>query len=288
MPAGLGQRAGVDEVDPLGRDRLEQAAQDRRGERRGVVLGELAGDLEGQRAHAAARELGEEPAEDLGQRQVRRDGPRRLGGEQRGVDGVARAAGRRGRRGPARRPPRRRRPGPPRSRRRGAGSAGCSARRAAASRSAARSRRRRCRRRRGGPSARASATAASSTTPPRATLRTIDAGLAAWRSPRAPMSPRVARVSGTWTVTTSARARSVSKSTSSTPWLAACSAVTNGSLPRTTISMARARTAMAWPILPRPTIPSVRPRSSRPVNWARFHSPRRTLASAAAVRRATP
>ena len=53
------------------------------------MLGQLAGDLEGQRAHAAARELGEEPAEDLGQGQVRRDRPGRLRREQRGVDGVA-------------------------------------------------------------------------------------------------------------------------------------------------------------------------------------------------------
>ena len=42
--------------------------------------------------------------------------------------------------------------------------------------------------------------------------------------------------------------------------------VMNGSTPRTVISIARARTAMAWPILPRPTMPRVRPRSSRPVN----------------------
>ena len=76
--------------------------------------------------------------------------------------------------------------------------------------------------------------------------------------------------------------------TSSTPWCAACSAVTNGSEPRTVISIARARAAIAWPILPSPTMPSVRPRSSRPVNWARFHSPRRTDASAAAILRATP
>ena len=102
------------------------------------------------------------------------------------------------------------------------------------------------------------------------------------------MSPRVALVSGTWTVTTSARASISSNSTSSTPWLAAASAVTNGSTPRTVISIARARTAMAWPILPSPTMPSVRPRSSSPVNCARFHSPRRTEASAGAIRRATP
>ena len=34
-------------------------------------------------------------------------------------------------------------------------------------------------------------------------------------------------------------------------------------------------------------MPRVRPRSSSPVNWARFHSPRRTDASAAAIRRAS-
>ena len=61
-----------------------------------------------------------------------------------------------------------------------------------------------------------------------------------------------------------------------------------GRTPMTVISIARARTAMAWPILPSPTIPRVRPRSSSPVNWARFHSPRRTDASAGAVRRASP
>ncbi len=90
--AGLGERPGVDEVDPLGRDRLEQAAQGARDERRAVVLGKLARDLQRQRAHAAARELGEEPAEDLGQRQVGGDGTRGLGRQQGGVDRVARAA----------------------------------------------------------------------------------------------------------------------------------------------------------------------------------------------------
>ena len=131
-----------------------------------------------------------------------------------------------------------------------------------------------------------SARAASSTTPPRATLRTIEPGFSFAIASR-PMRPRVERVSGTWTVTTSARASNSSNSTSSTPWLAAASAVTYGSTPRTVISIARARTAIAWPILPRPMIPSVRPRSSEPVNSARFHSPRRTDASAAAILRAT-
>ena len=87
------------------------------------------------------------------------------------------------------------------------------------------------------------------------------------RAPPGRSRPLVARVSGTWTVTTSDRARSVVERTSSTPWWAACSAVTYGSAPRTVISIARARAAIAWPILPSPTIPSVWPRSSRPVNW---------------------
>ena len=69
---------------------------------------------------------------------------------------------------------------------------------------------------------------------------------------------------------------------------AACSGVTNGSEPSTVIWSARARTAIACPILPRPTMPSVRPRSSWPVNCERFHSPRRIEASAAAVWRASP
>ncbi len=133
----------------------------------------------------------------------------------------------------------------------------------------------------------ASATAASSTTPPRATLRTIDPGFILAIA-ALPIRPFVPRVSGTCTVTTSERRSSSSRSTSSAPWLAAWSAVTNGSTARTGISIARARSAMAWPILPSPMIPSVRPRSSRPVNAERFHSPRRTDASAGAIRRASP
>ena len=95
-------------------------------------------------------------------------------------------------------------------------------------------------------------------------------------------------VFGTWTVMTSARAMRSSKATSSTPRLTACSGVTKGSEPRTVISIARARLAMACPILPRPTMPSVLPRSSTPVNCDRFHSPRRMDASAGAVLRASP
>ena len=149
-PARLGQGAGIDEVDPLGDRGLEQPAQDRGGQRRPVVLGELAGDLERQRAHAAARELGEEAAEDLGQRQVRGERPGRLGGEQRRVDRVPGAPAVEHVEDLRRRPPRRPGPGPRRSRRRGAASAACSGHRAAASRSAAPGRRRRSRPRRDG------------------------------------------------------------------------------------------------------------------------------------------
>jgi hypothetical protein len=42
------------------------------------VLRGLAGDLQGERLYPAAGELGEEPAEDLGQRQVRPDRARGL------------------------------------------------------------------------------------------------------------------------------------------------------------------------------------------------------------------
>ena len=71
-------------VEVSSRPRRTAAVSGRR-----VVLGQLAGDLERQRPDAAARELGEEPPEDLGQRQVRRDRPGRLGREQRRVDRVA-------------------------------------------------------------------------------------------------------------------------------------------------------------------------------------------------------
>ena len=52
--AGLGQGAGVDQVDPLRGDRFEQAAQHGRDQRGAVVLGQFAGDLERQGADAAA------------------------------------------------------------------------------------------------------------------------------------------------------------------------------------------------------------------------------------------
>ena len=69
------------------------------------------------------------------------------------------------------------------------------------------------------------------------------------------MSPRVARVSGTWTVTTSERASSVVE-------VDELDAVVGGLLggdervdAEDVISSARARSAMARPILPRPTMP---------------------------------
>jgi hypothetical protein len=78
-PAGLRERRRVHEVHPLGRRRLEQPAEDRGDERRPIDRGELARDLERQRPDAGPAELGEEPAERLGERQVRREGLGRLG-----------------------------------------------------------------------------------------------------------------------------------------------------------------------------------------------------------------
>jgi len=136
------------------------------------------------------------------------------------------------------------------------------------------------------PSRSASARAASSTIPPRATLRTIAPGRMVAMA-AASSRLRVVRVSGTCRVSTSQRAITSARSKSATPWFAAASAVTNGSWPMTSISIARARSAMAMPILPRPTMPRVLPRNSTPVKAPRFHSPRRSEASAAAMRRAT-
>ncbi len=97
------------------------------------------------------------------------------------------------------------------------------------------------------------------------------------------MMPRVPLLSGTWTVITSAFSMIVSRSTMVTLCRAACSVVTKGSQPMTFISRPRARSATAMPILPRPMMPRVRPRSSTPVKELRFHSPFRSDASAAAV-----
>jgi len=135
------------------------------------------------------------------------------------------------------------------------------------------------------PARRASARAASSTTPPRAALTRNAVGFmrASWA---APIMAAVAFVRGTWRVTTSLRARRSSRGTSSMPWFAAASTVMYGSVPRIVISSAPARSAIAPPILPTPTMPRVLPRSSTPVKALRFHSPRRTEASAAATRRA--
>ena len=74
-------------------------------------------------------------------------------------------------------------------------------------------------------SRRAAASAGSSTMPPRATLSTNAPGFMRAIA-FAPISPVVARVSGTWTVTASDRPSSASNSTSSTPRSAACSSVT--------------------------------------------------------------
>lgn len=52
-------------------------------------------------------------------------------------------------------------------------------------------------------------------------------------------------------------------------------------------SNAARRCANSWPILPRPTTPTILPCSSTPENELRFHSPPRRLWSAAGMRRAT-
>src|SRR6185295_13394262 len=57
-----------------------------------IVLGELASDLQREGAHATARELGEEPAEDLGERQVRADDAGGLGRQERRIHRVPCAA----------------------------------------------------------------------------------------------------------------------------------------------------------------------------------------------------
>ena len=69
-------------------------------------------------------------------------------------------------------------------------------------------------------------------------------------SSRSPIRCRVSSVSGTWSETTSAAA------SSSSSWI---SGVCTTSIP-----CARASRATAWPIRPKPTMPSVMPASPRP------------------------
>ena len=156
------------------------------------VRGEVARQLDRQRPDAGPRELGEEPAERLGERQVRPDRLLRLGDEERRVDGVLRRPAVEdvehllgdllgngdlrlgGGRAEVRREDRVR------------------ARRAAASRSAAPASKTSMPAPPTRPSRSASASAASSTIPPRATLRTNTPGFMR-RMAFASMSPVVAR-----------------------------------------------------------------------------------------------
>ena len=131
----------------------------------------------------------------------------------------------------------------------------CWAPRGAGCRSAARPCRRRCRRRRCVPARSAAASAASSTTPPRATLSRNAVGFIR-ASSAAPIRPFVAFVTGTWSGDRVGPRRGARRTRPARPRGARpAPADTNGSAPITTISRARARSAIAWPILPRPTMP---------------------------------
>ena len=131
----------------------------------------------------------------------------------------------------------------------------------------------------------ASASASSSTRPPRAALTISTPGLvsASWSLP---MRPRVSGVLGRWIEIMSARRSSSSRLTSSMPSCAARAGATYGSKAISRTSKAARRCATSWPILPRPTTPTVLPFSSTPVYALRFHCPLRRLASAAGMCRA--
>ena len=88
-----------------------------------------------------------------------------------------------------------------------------------------------------------------------------------------PIRSALCGLRGAWRLITSDSVSRVSRGTSSTPLLSACSRAMKGSLARTRISKARARRATCVPIRPRPTTPSVLPRSSVPTNLPGVHSP---------------
>jgi len=125
----------------------------------------------------------------------------------------------------------------------------------------------------------AAATASRSTISPREQLTRIAVGFSV-ASAFASMRSRVCGVSGVWSEMTSDSRSTVSRSTSVTPAARAALSVAYGSLAMTRISNAAARRATRLPTRPIPTSPSVFPRSSRPMNALRVHSPRRTLWSA--------
>src|SRR5438067_9482480 len=104
---------------------------------------------------------------------------------------------------------------------------------------------------------------------------------------RAPMRPRLASTNGTWMVTKSDLWRRSSSCTSCTLNSSARSTETTGSNAITSISRPCARLATSEPTLPRPITPSVLPRISVPMKFARVHSPRFTEASAWGTDRAS-
>ena len=149
IPRSLARSDRVDEVHPLGRRGLDHAAEDGRGQRRRVEGRPGSPAISSVMVRTPLRaNWTKKLAEHLGERQVGRDRPGRLGREERGVHRIARR--------PAGKDVedlvgdllRDERPGPPRSRRRGAASRACSVRRAGATRPGARTRRHRYRHRR--------------------------------------------------------------------------------------------------------------------------------------------
>ena len=85
--------------------------------------------------------------------------------------------------------------------------------------------------------------------------------------------PLVSAVSGVWMVMKSARARSSSRSHSSTPEAPAASRPMNGSKAMTFIFRPWARSATMRPMLPSPITPSVLPMISTPLNLVFSHLP---------------
>src|SRR6185503_14571843 len=130
----------------------------------------------------------------------------------------------------------------------------------------------------------AAASAPRSTTSPRAQFTITVVGFIFARA-SALIRLRVFSVGGVCSEITSALRSSSSSSTSCAPAARALASVANGSCAMTRIWKPAARRATSEPTRPMPTRPSVLPRSSRPMNFDRVHSPARTLRSASAMRR---
>ena len=115
-------------------------------------------------------------------------------------------------------------------------------------------------------------------------------------SSAAPSSGRPACSRPAWSETASEAARSSGRLRYRTPWALAKAGSGRGSVATSCMPKALARSATSFPMRPRPTIPSVLPRSSTPMNP--FHPPvrvprcpgtipRATASSSASVRSAT-